>query len=357
MQLKSLLTSLFVLSLPLSVLGGKGRVSYYEPQPSKSDPPACGEESKYFAEYYIALNRQQLDPDKKNLCGKCIKIVYKNKYLVGRLVDRCRGCGEGGLDISPSMFRHFEDLDTGIFYTNWEYVSCDHYGKKGTCSDSNCGMSGSSSSSKSTTSKVSSATTSTTTSVVQTVTTTASGISATTVAPNTSNTNIINTATNSTNTTDSTEVQSAADSTVTNNNSTTIQSSNAKSTDNNKIVSNIIKENNDDDNNGSLVIPVTGVLMVSGAAGIGLLYVKSKRSDVKSLKEAFPEAFKSIKRSLTNGASIRRNITRTYTKRRPHLHNTDKANTVDGDSNTKDTNTSSNQYSEMDISETRITVN
>ncbi|OUM57307.1 hypothetical protein PIROE2DRAFT_27580, partial [Piromyces sp. E2] len=52
-------------------------------------------------------------------CGKCAKIVYKNKYLVGRIVDRCPGCGNHGLDISPNMFTHFENIDEGIFYADW----------------------------------------------------------------------------------------------------------------------------------------------------------------------------------------------------------------------------------------------
>jgi len=375
MQFKNLLTSSLLLALlmPLSVLGGKGRISYYEPKPSKSQPPSCGSDSIYLGEYYVALNKEQLDSDKSSLCGKCVKIVYKNKYLVGRVVDRCSGCGYGGLDISPSMFRHFEELKTGIFNTNWEYVSCDHYGKKGTCSDSSCGISGSSSGSDSKPKSTTTTTTKaapTTTSVKPTTTnaspvspSTSSPVSSTTVVPNASNT-ITSTTTNATN---STEVQSSADPSIigaANNNSTITQTPITNSTDANNNSNNnnnepvIINdvENGDKegkDDSGSLVIPVTGVLMVSGAAGIGLLYAKSKHNDVNSLKKAFPEAFKSIKRSLTHGSSIRRNITRTFTKKRPELRNN--TNTVDSVSNGKAASTS--QCAEMDISETRINVN
>lgn len=368
MQLKSLLTSgllLALTSMPLSVLGGSGRVSYYGPQPSKSDPPSCGsKDSIYFAKYYIALNKEQLDSDKSNLCGKCIKIVYNNKYLVGRLVDRCSGCGYGGLDISPEMFTFFEEKKKGIFYTNWEYVSCDYYGQKGSCSGSSCGMSSSgsgSSSSKKTTTKTSSTTTtvkSTTTSapsssVAPVSSSVAPNATTTSVNPNASTT-IASTSTNiniNANNGNSTVVPSSADANAANK---TTQDPITNKGNEPVVVNNVDKEEDGEKNTSSLVIPVTGVLMVSGAAGVGLLYAKRKRNDIGSLKQAFPEAFKSIKRSLTHGASIRRNITRNYTKKSSNLDNT---NTVDSVNNTRGASTSQNQYSEMDISETRITVN
>jgi len=92
-------------------------------------------------------------------------------------------------------------------------------------------------------------------------------------------------------------------------------------------------ENAGEENSSSIALPLTGALMVSGAAGIGLIYLaKSKRESVQDLKQKFPDAFKNIKRSLTK-------------KKTP---------TTNDVSNTTNVTTDSN---ERDISETRITIN
>jgi len=365
MQFKSLLTSalFFTLIAPVA-FAGRGRVSFYEDRPTKSSPGSCG--SNYIYDYYIALNKEQYQ---ESLCGKCVKIVYNNKYLVGRLIDRCPGCGYGGLDISPSMFEHFENKKEGIFTADWEYVSCDNYGKKGTCSGSNCGMS-SSSNSKATTTTSKKTTTTTaaatskpvTSSAPKPITTNVNASSTGKTIPTTpSNVNqqpnnaspaAANSTANATTVTINQKATETPNSTVTNNNNNGNVSGNGNGNDNKnkKVEIAGVSEETNDDSSTSYVLPLTGALMVSGAAGVGLVYFsRNKQENIQGLKQKFPEAFKNIKRSLTKGSSIRRKVTRTYTKKRSQFED-------DNDANNNSTTTTSNP-NEMDISETRININ
>lgn len=346
MQFKSLLTSALFFALSVSsVSAKKGRVSYYEDAPSSSNPGACGRE--YLADYYIALNTNQYE---KGLCGKCIKIVYNNKYLVGKLVDSCPGCGSGGIDISPSMFTHFEKKSTGIFYADWEYVSCDNYGKKGSCSGSDCGMSSSSKATTVTSSKSSSTTTAKASS-------SATAANAKPTATN-ANANANPNATTSTSTNASATNSVAATSTSTSaaNNEKAAETKNGANNNNNNnetaVVTAVDENTKKEDESTSYVIPLTGVLIVSGASGVGLLYANRKREGIQDLKQKFPDAFKNIKRSLTSGSSIRRKVTRTFTNKKSDLPTTNAE--VD---NVNSNNNSTTNPKEMDISETRIDVN
>jgi hypothetical protein len=405
MQLKSFLISTFLLALtmPLNVLG-KGRVSFYYPAPSKAQPPSCGSESQYLVEYYVALNRQQLDQNKSYYCGKCVQIIYKNKYLVGKIVDRCPGCGNQGLDISPAMFTHFEDEDTGIFYTDWKIVSCDLYGKKGVCPDSSCNISGSSSAPKPKTTtqapppKPKSTTQAPppkpttqapppkpTTQAPQpkpnvatqapqpkpapvqapssktvkqfvpqsTTSTTTTQQSNTTTQQNNTTTNQQNTTTSVDGTTSTAATENATsqaanpDTTATAGTNSTPVLNDTRGNSNTE-VNEVL--NDDKDGNGNYIIPITGVVMVSCAAGAGLIYLtKSKKY------ETFPDALKGLKRSFTNGSSIRRNITRSYSKRKDVLPTTNKNETTNTEGHV--INVNNEPSSEMDISESRVTFN
>jgi len=176
MQFKNLFFAglLLALTLPLQVLGDHGRISYYVDAPTYNNPGSCGRE--YVYDYYIALNDEQLDGNKSYYCGKCVKIVYNNKYLVGRISDRCPGCPSHGLDVSPQMMDFFvgsaNRSSVGVVQADWSIVSCDEYGKKGECSSSGCG--GNSSPKTTTTKKTTTTTTTkkTTTTTIQKPTTT-----------------------------------------------------------------------------------------------------------------------------------------------------------------------------------------
>jgi len=82
-----------------------------------------------------------------------------------------------------------------------------------------------------------------------------------------------------------------------------------------KVIESQFKDKENED--GSYTVGVlSAALTVSGAAGIGLLYLK-KQSPGKydELKEKFPEAFANVKRSVSRSAtSIRRGLTRSVTR-------------------------------------------
>ncbi|ORX81967.1 hypothetical protein BCR32DRAFT_292939 [Anaeromyces robustus] len=89
-----------------------------------------------------------------------------------------------------------------------------------------------------------------------------------------------------------------------------------------KIIESQFKDKEDEP--GSYTVGVLSAgLGVTGAAGIGLLYLKKKSpSKYDELKEKFPEAFNNVKRSVSRSAtSIRRGLTRTKSKSNTRTNN------------------------------------
>jgi len=139
MQYKNFIYSglLLVLVLPLQVFGSK--ITFYEHAPSLSRPGACGR--KFIYDNYVSINAYQFDGNREKYCGACVKVVYKDKYIVGRVNDRCEsdkeiddGCVYGQIDIAPSMMDHFlgsraNTKRVGTIDAEWSFVSCDEYGK------------------------------------------------------------------------------------------------------------------------------------------------------------------------------------------------------------------------------------
>jgi len=280
MQYKNLFFSglLLALSLPSNVFGH--RISYYEGAPSFATPGACG--TDYIYDYYVALNAPDFDSDRPKSCGKCVKVVYKNKYIVGRISDRCAGCVHGSLDIAPEMFDHFVGRshreEVGIVDASWSYVSCDEYGKSGECSGSDCGESEHKTTTKATT----------------TTTTTASATESAT-----------------------TETESATTKTQAAETPAHKKSKDAK-TDEAPVEINPAfgsekstpkEDKKEGGNAATYAIPATGAVI--GAAGIGLLYLKRDNK-----YENVSNQIKSITRSITTrGSSIGRSVTRSLTTR------------------------------------------
>lgn len=60
----------------------------------------CGKQNKN-TEMVAALNAEQMDSDEK--CGKEIEVVGPNgKTITVTVVDSCKTCESGGLDLSPA---------------------------------------------------------------------------------------------------------------------------------------------------------------------------------------------------------------------------------------------------------------
>jgi len=280
MQYKNFIYSglLLVLVLPLQVFGSK--ITFYEHAPSLSRPGACGR--KFIYDNYVSINAYQFDGNREKYCGACVKVVYKDKYIVGRVNDRCEsdkeiddGCVYGQIDIAPSMMDHFlgsraNTKRVGTIDAEWSFVSCDEYGK----TESDGG------SLKNTT--ISTTTTTIITSQIENTSTETQAIDQK----------------NPANVTTTTEVEIKP----------------AIGDDK----SDTLKEIEEDEKRGerktTYIIPITSAVMISGAAGVGLLYMKKINK-----YESISSQIKSITRSITTrGSSIGRSVTHSLKlKKRP----------------------------------------
>jgi len=343
--------TLFKLSSILSLAGlvncGGYRMSFYglnNNRPSSSAIPACGLDCDYSTDYYVALNEKQyydsqVRKDNANtatVCDKCVKITYKDKWVVGRIVDKCPGCPNYGLDVSPRIFDVFADRSVGILYMDWEYSSCSLLGKSGTCKDGKCTTSssggGSSSSGDSNESSHSNEsddhekTTKKTTKTKKrtTITTTTVSKSSSIEKPTTV---LMNTKSILTKTKVSTKSINNIPSGIVNKPETksimatkvaskaptmTKEKEKDKPQPTQQTVNQAVNEaENEESNNNGYIVPITSALVVSGAAGVALIYAKRQSTDINSLKEKFPEAFTNLKRSISRGSTVvRQNITR-----------------------------------------------
>lgn len=58
-------------------------------------------------------------------CGACVHLVGPSGEVTVRIVDRCPGCDEGDIDLSPDAFSHLADQSLGRVPMTWKYVACD----------------------------------------------------------------------------------------------------------------------------------------------------------------------------------------------------------------------------------------
>ncbi|OUM58140.1 carbohydrate-binding module family 18 protein [Piromyces sp. E2] len=162
MRFNTLLKLSSFLSLASVAYSFNGRMTYYGDgydRPSVSAIPACGIDGVDLkTEYFIALNEEQYNdslikynnPNTATVCNRCVKVTYKNKWVVGKIIDKCpsTSCKHGALDLSPTLFKTLENLNTGVIYADWEYTDCSNLGRSGTGSDSGSGSGSGSGSSK-----------------------------------------------------------------------------------------------------------------------------------------------------------------------------------------------------------------
>lgn len=283
---------------------------------------------------YFKSTQSNTDPASASVCDKCIKVVYNNKYVYGRIVDSCPGCRDyRSIDVSPKLFSKLDSnyKDVGVIYVDWEFADCSKLGSSGEC-DGTCKASGSSDEEvKKTTAKKTTTKKATTTTRKVTTTTVAKKPSSV-VIPNvirpTSTVNptlpimpIANPMNNNTTTTAFNNTMTGFNNTTTGPNKmgkpnqVPVQSNTANTNTNTNTNTNAeAKEEKEEESTkggNSYVLPITGALVISGAAGIGLLYAKRNSNNYDTLKAKFPEAFTQLKRSLTRGSTnIRRGLTR-----------------------------------------------
>ncbi|CEG68544.1 hypothetical protein RMATCC62417_04788 [Rhizopus microsporus] len=85
----------------------------------------CGQRRKN-TEIVAALNSKQMGtPDSRNPnCGKTIEIVGPNgKSVRATIVDDCKTCQTGGLEMSPAAFEQLGDFSHGSVPIKWKFVN------------------------------------------------------------------------------------------------------------------------------------------------------------------------------------------------------------------------------------------
>ena len=71
---------------------------------------------------YDAKAKSQ-NPNENPLCGKKIKVTYEGKSIEVKVVDRCPGCSENDLDLSPSAFKKLAPLAKGrLKQVKWKMI-------------------------------------------------------------------------------------------------------------------------------------------------------------------------------------------------------------------------------------------
>ena len=58
------------------------------------------------------------------ICGTCLQVIGPLDTIRIRVVDRCPGCGEGGIDLSPLAFSLLADTSLGRVAIKWRRVEC-----------------------------------------------------------------------------------------------------------------------------------------------------------------------------------------------------------------------------------------
>lgn len=92
----------------------EGEATHYQPGLG-----SCGGRNDA-SEMVVAVSHSKYDakakgqnPNKNPYCGKKLKVSYQGKSIEVKVVDRCPGCGENDLDLSPTAFKKLAPLGKG----------------------------------------------------------------------------------------------------------------------------------------------------------------------------------------------------------------------------------------------------
>lgn len=58
------------------------------------------------------------------VCGACVRLEGPSGSVDVRIVDRCPGCAQGDIDLSPEAFEHIAELSAGRVPISWRYIEC-----------------------------------------------------------------------------------------------------------------------------------------------------------------------------------------------------------------------------------------
>jgi hypothetical protein len=85
---------------------------------------SCGKQNKN-SEFVVALNTEQMGEDGRNNpnCGKDIEVIGPSgKSVQVTVVDSCKTCKSGGLDLSPAAYEEIGDFSHGSVPIKWKFV-------------------------------------------------------------------------------------------------------------------------------------------------------------------------------------------------------------------------------------------
>lgn len=110
---------------PSTSTGGEfsGEGTYYDPEMGACGIVNSGDEKVVaISQYLFDKYTPNGNPNKNSLCGKKINASYEGKTVEVTIVDRCVGCKEHDLDLSPSAFADIADKGLGRIDITWEWA-------------------------------------------------------------------------------------------------------------------------------------------------------------------------------------------------------------------------------------------
>jgi len=96
------------------VLAFDGDITYYTPGLG-----SCGQTNTE-ADMIVALSPSQFTTN-SDICGRNITISMNGKTATAMVVDKCPGCSDNSIDVSPAVFTELTSLDTGRAKISWTY--------------------------------------------------------------------------------------------------------------------------------------------------------------------------------------------------------------------------------------------
>ncbi|KAI0850833.1 RlpA-like double-psi beta-barrel-protein domain-containing protein-containing protein [Daldinia vernicosa] len=93
-----------------------GDMTYYTPGLG-----SCGQTNSE-TDMVVALSPAQFAADSQ-ACGKQIQIHMGGKSALATVVDKCPGCSENSIDVSPAVFESLAPLTVGRTQIEWDYAT------------------------------------------------------------------------------------------------------------------------------------------------------------------------------------------------------------------------------------------
>ena len=102
----------------------EGEATHYQPGLG-----SCGDVN-HASEMVVAVSHSKYDakaksqnPNENPFCGIKLKVTYEGKSIEVKVVDRCPGCGENDLDLSPTAFKKLAPLGKGrLKQVKWKMI-------------------------------------------------------------------------------------------------------------------------------------------------------------------------------------------------------------------------------------------